>query len=119
MRTVTRLIHHVRSLAIRRLLIAVVAVSPVVEQAVPDACDSDGRTLQTQVVSTDLPGGGANDLPGHSVHLCHCSHAHSQMSAMTRSRTAVADERGGALSRHAFGLGRLADAPPARPPAVA
>jgi hypothetical protein len=116
---VTTLGRLLRSLTIRRLLIAAVALSPVVEQAVPDACDTDGRALQTVVASSDLPGDGANDPPAHSVHLCHCSHAHVQMMAKARARVAVAGQRGREVLSYALRIGRLPDAPPSRPPAAA
>jgi hypothetical protein len=109
----------VQSPATRRLFIAVVAFLPLLEQAMPDACDADGRALQVQVASADVPDGGANELPDHPMHVCHCSHAHAQMVTGSGVRIEPAELRRRGFPRCAFELGRLPDAPPARPPALA
>jgi hypothetical protein len=79
----------------------------------------DGRALQVHVVSAQPSDGGANDVPDHPVHLCHCSHTHAQVMSGAGERVSPFELRGCGFPRHAPGLGRLPEAPPARPPAVA
>lgn len=76
-------------LAIRRRLIAFVLVLGfgffTAESLIADACDGDSERAALSMVDGADPTSGSNaplPAPGHTMHVCHCVHAHGGMPAL-------------------------------------
>lgn len=56
-----------------------------VESLIADICDGDSGQERISVVDAVGPSpesGGSSQAPGHTVHVCHCIHAHAGMVAV-------------------------------------